>query len=94
MKQALVVKALTDQIILARMDNSDLVSLSVPCGTISPGILLSFDADTTGCPVYSVNGENCKTNCRRQNYVMIIEHKDKVNSALITSNQDSERHVI
>jgi hypothetical protein len=94
MKRALVVKALTDQIILVRVDNSDLLSLSVPCRKINPGTLILLDTDVTGCPVHSVDGKTCRSSCHRQNHVMIIEHKDKNPSAVAMSNQDTDRHAI
>jgi hypothetical protein len=94
MKRALVVKALTDQIILVRMDSGDLVSLSVPCRTIIPGTLLLLDFDSSACPVHNVDGKTCNSICHRQNHVMIIEHKDNDPSAVPLSNRDTDRHVI
>jgi hypothetical protein len=94
MKRALVVKALTDQIILVRMDSGDLLSLSVACRTIISGTLLLLDFDSSGCPVNSVDGKTCKSICHRQNHVMIIEHKDNDPTAIPLSNRDTDRHVI
>lgn len=94
MNRALVVKTLTDQIILVRMDSGNLLCLSVPCRTISPGILLSFDSESLGCPVQSVGGRNCKSVCHRQKHVMIIEHKDRESSTLLPTSQDANHHAV
>lgn len=94
MKRALVVKALTDQIVLVRMDSGELLSLSVPCRIICPGSLLSLDSESGACPVQSVDGNDCKSICHCQNHVMFIEHKDKESSAIVLTNQDSDRHAI
>jgi hypothetical protein len=94
MKRALVVKALTDQIVLVRMDSGGLLSLSVPCRMITSGTVLLLDFDSSACPVHNVDGKTCNSICHRQNHVMIIEHKDNDPSAVPLSNRDTERHVI
>lgn len=98
MKRALAVKSLTGQIILVRLDSGDLLSLSVPCRTITPGTLLSLDDEPGACPVHSVDGKNCKSICHRQDYVMYIEHRiehnDKDYSAITLKNRDTDHYAV
>jgi len=77
MKRAVVLKALTDQILLARLDSGEMLSLSVPCRTILPGTMLTIDLVEDRCPIRSIDGKHCRSVCRRDNHAIIIEHKDK-----------------
>jgi len=96
MKHALVVKSLTERIVLVRMDSGELVTLSVPCRKLEPGILLQFDTDTRGCLIQSVDGKSCKSICRRQDYVIRIEANNESASSVSVSDPDSgvERNVV
>ena len=76
MKRALVVKALTDQIVLVRSDDGELISLLVSCRKLAPGSLLLLDVSSAGCVIHSVDGTSCASACRRPNAALIIEQKD------------------
>ena len=77
MKRAVVMKALSDQILLARADTGEMLSLSVPCRSILPGTMLNIDLVEDRCPIRSIDGKLCRDVCRRDNHAIIIEHKDK-----------------
>ena len=76
MKSAVVVKDLSERIILARTDTGELLNISVPCRKINPGSLIVFDSDTDGCLIRSVNGKDCKSICRRQTFAIVLENKE------------------
>jgi len=94
MKSALVVKALIDHILLVRMDTSELVTLSVPCGKINTGSLLVLDSESTGCLIESVDGKRCKSICRRQDCVISIERNKTDTSRVQLSKAEEDRNVI
>lgn len=97
MKRALVVKALTDQILLVRTDSGDLLSLSLPCSCIRPGSMLTIDpsrAAETGCVVLSIDGHRCATGCSSPMVGMIIEHKDSKSDHLQLAGTGDKRNVI
>lgn len=98
MKRALVVKALTDQILLVRTDSGDLLSLSVPCTKIPAGSLLQLELDDVsgnGCVIVSIAGKNCRTDCSHSLVGMIIEHRNdsSVEVALATT-EGEQKNVI
>ncbi len=93
MKYALVVKVLTDQIILVRTDGGDLLSLSVSCRKFIAGTLLHIDTDSSlesGCVIVSADGRNCRDCCDENVLAVVIEHKDGIASSL-AMNEDGER---
>ena len=97
MKRALVVKALTDQILLVRTDSGDLLSLSVTCSCIRTGSILSIDpsgASETGCVVLTVDGHRCRTTCSEPVMGMIIQHKDSEADEIELAGNRDKRHVI
>ena len=98
MRRALVVKTLTDQIILVRTDDGELLSLSQSCRKLQPGTLLYLDqsdAVDSGCVVLAVNGENCRRTCGERFPAMIIEHRTDASAEKpAASTNDEDRRVV
>ncbi len=87
MKRALVVKALTDQILLVRTDTGEILSLSVFCRRIPPGSLLHLDRDSGGCLITSVNGEACSDNCGEKSHAVIIDYNTTGKASRLSGNK-------
>ncbi|MCD6342398.1 MAG: hypothetical protein J7L76_01290 [Spirochaetaceae bacterium] len=94
MKSALVVKALIDHILLVRMDTGELINLSVPCRVIDPGSFLVFSSDSTGCLIQSVDGDRCKSICRRQDYAITIEQNKTDSSRVQLTKAEEDRNAV
>jgi len=94
MKRAIAVTSLTDKIVLARTDDGELLSISVPCRRIPSTTMLMLDLDTDGCPIAGVDGKVCRESCHRTDQALIIRQKDDAPGDIPALKDAADRDVI
>ncbi|MCG8454384.1 MAG: hypothetical protein MI717_14520 [Spirochaetales bacterium] len=86
-------KALSDHILLTRSGSGDMVFLSFPCDTLTPGTLLSYCPQEGRCPITRVGDVDCPCECGRNVTAMVIDAKDVDAPELLTLDRSSRRNV-
>lgn len=92
MTRAIVVKNLSDHLVLIRLNDGCLMTVDIPCHQVTVGTILVVDPDSSTCPIEIREERICSSRCRRKKTAVIVETDPARPSGLVDA--ENQRNAV